>query len=66
MKKITSYTVFETAEGKRVSYTYSEIDENGNIIKSNIRKDMVVMDEDLNKELNDVFTFLTNREAATE
>jgi hypothetical protein len=66
MIKVTSYTSFMAAEGLRLSYTYSEIDENGNIIKSNIRKDMVVMDEDLNKELNDVFTFLTNREAATE
>jgi hypothetical protein len=66
MIKVTSYTSFMAAEGLRLSYTYSEIDENGNIIKSNIRKDMVVMDEDLKKELNDVFTFLTNREAATE
>lgn len=66
MKKITSYTVFQTAEGTRVSYTYSEIDNDGNIIKSNARKNMIVMDEDLNKELNDVFTFLTNREVATE
>lgn len=66
IKKITSYTVFATAEGMRLSYTYSEIDENGNIIKSNIRRDMIVMDNDLKKELNDVFTFLTNREVATE
>ena len=66
MIKVTSYTSFLAAEGLRLSYTYSEIDENGNIIKSNIRKDMVVMDEDLKKELNDVFIFLTNREAATE
>ena len=66
MTKITSYTVFQTAEGTRLSYTYSKIDENGNITESNVRKNMIVMDEDLNNELNDVFTFLTNREAATE
>ena len=66
MIKVTSYTSFMAAEGLRLSYTYSEIDENGNIIKSNVRKDMVVMDEDLNKELNDVFTFLTNREESAE
>lgn len=66
MIKVTSYTSFMAAEGLRLSYTYSEIDENGNIIKSNVRKDMVVMDKDLNKELNDVFTFLTNREESAE
>lgn len=66
MIKVTSYTSFNAAEGLRLSYTYSEIDETGKIVKSNVRKDMVVMDENLKKELNDIFTFLTNREAATE
>lgn len=62
MVKITSYTTFESAEGLRLSYTYSELDEQGNILKSNIRKDMVVMDKALKQELNDVFNFLEERE----
>ena len=62
MVKITSYTTFESAEGMRLSYTYSEIDEQGNILKSNIRKDIIVMDKDLEKEINDIFNFLEKRE----
>ena len=66
MVKITSYTTFESAEGTRLSYTYSEIDEQGNILKSNIRKDMIVIDRALKKELNDVFDFLAEREEQSE
>ena len=50
MVKITSYTTFESAEGMRLSYTYSEIDGQGNILKSNIRIDMIVIDRALKKE----------------
>lgn len=63
MIKITSYTAFTAAEGLRLSYTYSEINEDGTIEKSNIRKDVIVMDKDLEKEISDVFNFLEKREA---
>lgn len=43
MKKVTSVTLHTTAEGKRMSITYSEIDENGKIIESNKRIDRVVV-----------------------
>ena len=66
MVKITSYTAFESAEGLRLSYTFSEIDENGDIIKSNIRRDMIVLDRNLKKELNDIFDYLTEREGQIE
>lgn len=41
--KITSFTSFTTAEGERLSYTYSKIDEEtGDIIDSNIRRTIVI------------------------
>lgn len=43
MKKVTSMTILTTAEGKRISLTFSEIDENGNIIKENERVNKVVV-----------------------
>lgn len=43
MKKVTSMTVLTTAEGKRLSITFSEIDDNGNIIKENERVNKVVV-----------------------
>lgn len=36
-------TVLTTAEGKRLSITFSEIDDNGNIIKENERVNKVVV-----------------------
>lgn len=44
MKKVTSVTILTTAEGKRLSLTFSEIDGNGNIIKENQRVNKVVVD----------------------
>lgn len=44
MKKVTSMTILTTAEGKRLSLTFSEIDDSGNIIKENERANRVVVD----------------------
>lgn len=44
MKKVTSMTVLTTAEGKRLSLTFSEIDEDGNIVNENQRINKVVVD----------------------
>ncbi|WP_304841288.1 hypothetical protein [Phocaeicola sartorii] len=38
-------TVLTTAEGKRLSVTFSEIDEKGNIIRENERVNKVVVDQ---------------------
>lgn len=45
MKKVTSMTILTTAEGKRISLTYSEIDENGNIIEENKRINKVLVNK---------------------
>lgn len=44
MKKITSTTLLTTAEGKRISLTYSEIDDAGNIVSENKRVNKIVVD----------------------
>lgn len=47
MKKLTSFTHLTTGEGDRISYTYSEVDEKGNITSQNNKGNFVVMDSDL-------------------
>lgn len=32
MKKLTAIATVTTAEGERVSYTYTELDESGNVV----------------------------------
>lgn len=47
IKRITSFTHHKTAEGDRLSYTYSEIDAEGNLVKSNERATCIVMDAEV-------------------
>ena len=47
MKKLTSVAVVTTAEGERVSYSYTELDSDGNITSQNNRASFVALDDDL-------------------
>jgi len=48
MRTVTSVTVFNDAVGKRMSASYSEIDEStGRVISDNNRVDRVVTDRDM-------------------
>lgn len=56
IKKVTSFTQHETAEGTRLTFTYSKIDEDGNVVTSNERGTTIVLDNailDRIKEIND-------------
>ena len=44
MNKVTSITILETAEGIRISITFSKIDEKGRIIDENKRVNRIVVD----------------------
>ena len=46
IKKITSMTVLTTGEGKRISITYSEIDDKGNLVSENNRVNRIIVDEE--------------------
>lgn len=61
IKKITSFTHHTTAEGERISYTYSLIDNGGNIVKSNERADIIAVDEDILTALKTVDNFLQTK-----
>lgn len=46
MKKITAITLFQTAVGYRLSMAYSEINNDGLIIKDNTRTDRILVDSE--------------------
>lgn len=55
MKIVTSIGLFNDAVGKRMSVTYSEIDDKtGQIVSDNKRIDRVVIDTAILKEIADV------------
>lgn len=62
MKKVTSFTHHTTAEGERVTFTYSVIDEeSGQLLKSNERNTMIVLDGNILSAINTINGFLTDR-----
>ena len=61
IKKITSYTIHETAEGTRATFTYSVIDEYGTVVKSNARATIILMNSDILEAADTIKTFLSGR-----
>lgn len=61
MKKVTSVTTFNTAEGVRVSFTYSELDEAGTITAQNIRKNLICTDVETLASIEQINKFLTTK-----
>lgn len=61
MNKITNYNYQIVQEGTRISYTYSEINDDGDIISSNNKKSFIVTDEDILNKLKDIKTYLEKK-----
>lgn len=61
MKVITSFTSHKTAEGTRLSATYSEINEDGQIVKSNERFNLVALDPDVLQAVDLINDFLNSK-----
>lgn len=61
MKKLTSFTHHVTAEGDRISYTYSEIDNTGKLVNQNVRENFIVVDPDLQEHVDAIRAYIENR-----
>ena len=61
IKKITSFTSHTTGEGSRLSATYSEITEDGNLVKSNERFNTIVVDAETQAHIDALNAFLTGK-----
>ena len=46
MKILTGFAIIKDSVGHRITYTYSEVDDQGTIISSNKKESFVVMDEE--------------------
>ena len=57
MLMLTGVAIVTTAEGKRITYSYSEVDENGTIVKSNVKRSFVAVDQ----EMKDIIDQLENK-----
>lgn len=59
MKKLTSFTCLRTGEGIRVSYTYSEVSDNGELISQNNRENFIVVDDSLEENISSIECYIT-------
>lgn len=57
MKVVTSVTAWNDSVGKRVSITYSEVDETGKITSDNGRIDKVVVDKDAKTTIDSLLEY---------
>lgn len=62
---ITSFTHHTTAEGDNISYTYTEVDSDGNRLKSNARAEFLVMDDEIKQKIADIKEYIHDRKSAT-
>ena len=61
MKKLTSFTHHVTAEGDRISYTYSEIDSTGKLVNQNVRENFIVVDPTLQAQVDAIRASIASR-----
>lgn len=61
IKKITSITSHKTGEGTRLSATYSEITESGQLVKTNERFNVIVVDEEVQGHVDALESFLQEK-----
>ena len=57
MKKVTAITIFDTAVGTRASIVYREINDDGVIVKDNIRLDRIIVDKAVLKSVAAVTSY---------
>ena len=61
IQKITSFTHHMTGEGSRLSATYSEITEEGILLKSNERFNVIVVDETIQAYIDALNDYLSTK-----
>ena len=58
MKKLTSFSLFKSTEGNRISFSFSEIDDKGNIESRNNKGSFIVMDNTLMEHINAIKQYI--------
>lgn len=59
--KVTNFNYQIVQEGTRISYAYSELNNDGDIVSSNNRKSFIVTDEDILEKLKEIKTYLESK-----
>lgn len=58
MKTLTSFSYLKTGDGDRISYTYSEVDGQGNIISQQNKGNFIIMEDVIKESTNTIINFI--------
>lgn len=61
LNKISNFTYQPTSEGERIIYTYSELNEKGEIVSSNNKKNFIITDAELEAHIDAIIKYLEER-----
>lgn len=58
MKKLSTFAVLKVDGGDRVSFTYNELNEYGDIISTNNKKSFFAVDPELESHINTIWKYI--------
>lgn len=61
MKIMTGFAIINDRNGERVSYTYDEVDDLGNITKSNVKESYLALDQETKDAITSLKTLIETR-----
>ena len=64
MKQLSSFMVLNVNGGDRVSYTYDEVNDTGDLLSTNNKESFVVVDESLRADINGIRDYIRERRLA--
>ena len=59
-KKVTSFAVILTGEGYRITYTYSVVSPNGDLVSQNNKGNFISRDENVNSSILNLINYIEN------
>ena len=61
IKRITAFSIHTTGEGERAAFTYSVIDENGNVVVQNKRAEVILVNDETLTAVDTLYRFLKTK-----
>lgn len=61
IKRITAFSIHTTGEGERAAFTYSVIDENGNVVVQNKRAEVILVNDETLAAADTLYRFLKTK-----
>lgn len=61
IKRITAFSIHTTGEGERAAFTYSIIDENGDVVVQNKRAEVILVNDEMLSAVDALYQFLKTK-----